>query len=220
MHIKFLPHDKGSGRDAVVYLLGEKDSKGEIRADVQVLRGNPEQLGQLIDSLKFVNRYTSAVIAFHKDDEPTDAEIQKVLDDFECVAFAGLKPNQYAWSAVLHEESDGSKHIHIITPRVELTTGRSMNIAPPGWQTRYDPIRDALNYENGWARPDDPRLARIVQPGAVGNFAAWKAGTDPRQQITDWLVAQVSSGQVNNRVDVLNALSSLGQINRQGRDYI
>jgi hypothetical protein len=220
MHVKFLSHDKGSGRAAVAYLLGEKDSQGRVRADVQVLRGNPEQLGQLIDSLKFVNRYSSAVIAFHKDDEPTDAEIQNVLDDFERVAFAGLKPNQYAWSAVLHEESDGSKHIHIIAPRVELTTGKSMNIAPPGWQRRYDPMRDALNYEHGWARPDDPRLARLVQPGPVGNFAGWKAGTDARQQITEWLTAQIASGQVNNRQDVLNALASIGQINRQGRDYI
>lgn len=220
MHVKFLSHDKGSGRAAVAYLMGEKDSQGQVRADVQVLRGNPEQVGQLIDSLKFVNRYSSAVVAFHKDDEPTDLEIQKVLDDFERVAFAGLKPNQYAWSAVLHEEADGSKHIHIIVPRVELTTGKSMNVAPPGWQKRYDPMRDALNYEHGWARPDDPRLARLVQPGPVGNFAGWKAGTDARQQITEWLTAQVASGQVNDRQDVLRALEGVGQINRQGRDYI
>ena len=85
MHVKFLSHDKGSGRAAVAYLMGEKDSQGQVRADVQVLRGNPEQVGQLIDSLKFVNRYSSAVVAFHKDDEPTDLEIQKVLDDFERV---------------------------------------------------------------------------------------------------------------------------------------
>lgn len=220
MHVKFLSHDKGSGRAAIGYLMGTCDSHGELRADVQVLRGNPEQVGQLIDSLKFVNRYSSAVVAFHVDDAPTDAEIQTVLDDFERVAFAGLEKNQYTWAAVLHQESDGSRHIHIIAPRVELTTGHSMNIAPPGWQKRYDPLRDALNYEHGWARPEDPRLARLVQPGLIGSFDGWKAGTDARQQITAWLTAQVASGQVNDRQDVLEALQTLGQINRQGKDYI
>ena len=220
MLIRFLDHDTGSGRAAVAYLKAEKDSQGRVRADVQVLRGNPEQIAALIDSLSFVNRYRSGVIAFHADDDPSDEEIQAALDDFERVAFAGLEPNQYTWCAVLHEESDGSKHLHIVIPRVELTTGKSLNIAPPGWEKTFYPWRNALNYEHGWARPDDPRLARLVQPGAVGNMPAWKAGTDPRQQITEWLTAQVAAAQVNTRADVLQALASLGQINRQGRDYI
>ena len=220
MHIKFVPRGKGSGKNATDYLLGAKDSKGEIRADVQVLRGDPAQIGQLIDCLQLVNRYRSAVVAFHKDDAPTDAELEKTLDDFERVAFAGLTPDQYTWCAVLHEEKDGSKHIHIIVPRVELISGKSMNIAPPGWQKAFYALRDALNFEHGWARPDDPRLARVVQPGAVASFASWKAGTDPRQQITDWLTAQVAAGLVNTRADVLTALKTLGQINRIGKDYI
>lgn len=215
MHIKFLAHSKGSGRAAVKYLLGEKDHKGEVREDVKVLRGNPEQVGQLIDSLDFVNRYSSAVVAFHADDKPTDDEIEAVLNDFERVAFAGLDGNQYTWSAVLHQEKDGSKHVHIIAPRVELTSGRSMNIAPPGWQKSYDPVRDYHNALNGWARPDDPRLERMLQPDKL----RLKDG-DPREQITEWLVERVISGHVNNRADVLQALAELGEINRKGKDYI
>ncbi len=220
MHIKFLNHSKGSGRDAVRYLLGERDSKGEARADVQVLRGNPEQVGQLIDSLNFVSRYTSGVIAFHHDDDPTDAEIDRVLRDFEAVAFAGLQPNQYTWSAVLHQESDGSKHVHVIVPRVDLVSGKSMNIAPPGWQRTFDPLRDALNYEHGWARPDDPRLARLVRPGPSGTWPGWKSGEDVRQQVTGWLTDLVASGHVSSRQDVLDALGRLGQVTRAGKDYI
>jgi len=80
--------------------------------------------------LDFKHRYTSGVIAWHKDDAPTDEQIAQVLDDFERVAFAGLEPNQYTYYAVLHEESNGAKHVHVIAPRVELSTGKSMNIAP------------------------------------------------------------------------------------------
>lgn len=220
MHIKFLPHSKGSGRAAAAYLLGDLDHQGRERADVQVLRGNPEMLGELIDSLDSVHRYTSGVIAFHRDDDPTDTEIQQVLTEFERVAFAGLDPNQYTYCAVLHQEDDGSKHVHFVSPRVELTTGKSMNIAPPGWQKTFDPLRDALNFEHGWTRPDDPRLARQVQPGRVAQWTGWKNGEDPRQQITDWLTAQVAAGLVNDRADVIAALETLGEINRQGKDYI
>lgn len=220
MNIKFLPHDAGNGAAAVIYVLAEKDSKGDVRAHVQVLRGNPKMVGQLIDSLDFVNRYSSCVVAYHVDDAPTDAEIEATLDDFERIAFAGLSPNQYTYAAVLHQEADGSKHIHIIIPRVELISGRSFNCAPPGWEKRFGLMRDAINLEKGWARPQDPRLARLVQPGPVGNFAAWKNGVDPRQQITEWLTAQVVSGQINDRQDVLAALETLGQINRRGKDYI
>ena len=220
MHIKFLPHGTGSGKDAADYLTGAKDHKGELRADVQVLRGNPEQVGQLIDSLETVQRYSSGVIAFHVDDDPTSAEVDKVLNDFEALAFAGLEPDQYTWSAVLHQEKDGSKHIHAIVPRVELTTGLSMNVAPPNWESRFYPLRDALNYEHGWARPDDPRLARTVQPGRLAQFTGWKEGQDPRQQITDWMSTLVSSGAVSTRAHVLDALGTIGSINRQGKDYV
>ena len=151
MNIKFLPHDAGNGAAAVIYVLAKKDSKGHVRAHVQVLRGNPEMVGKLIDSLDFVNRYSSCVIAYHPDDAPTDAEIQATLDDFERVAFAGLSPNQYTYAAVLHQEVDGSRHIHIIIPRVELTSGRSFNAAPPGWEKRFGLMRDAINLEKGWA---------------------------------------------------------------------
>ena len=34
------------------------------------------------------------------EDRPTDAQIEAVLDKFEQTAWAGLKPDRYAWTAV------------------------------------------------------------------------------------------------------------------------
>ena len=155
MHIKFINRGTGSAKSVEEYLLQEHDHKGEVRSDIQVLRGNPSQVTAVADSLEFKHKYRSAVIAWHKDDNPTDEQIAQVLDDFEKVAFAGLDPSQYCYYAVLHEESDGSKHIHIIIPRVELTTGLSFNVAPPNWQKTYDVLRDMHNAKNNWASPAD-----------------------------------------------------------------
>jgi hypothetical protein len=102
MHIKFISTGKGSASAAKDYLLQKEDHKGIIRADIQVLRGNPEHVTQLAESLEFKHKYTSGVIAWHKDDAPTDNQIAQVLDDFERVAFAVLEPSQYAYYAVLH----------------------------------------------------------------------------------------------------------------------
>ena len=76
----------------------------------------------------------------------------------------GSSPDRYAWAAVVHRER-GGVHVHVLAARCDLETGRSLNIAPPGWQKTFDPLRDAFNAEESWSRPDDPALARVQQPG-------------------------------------------------------
>ena len=51
MHIKFLSHGTGSAGGAVSYLLGENDHLGLERAEVQVLRGNPQMVATVADKL-------------------------------------------------------------------------------------------------------------------------------------------------------------------------
>ena len=99
MHIKFLPHGKGSARAAVQYLIGERDAEGQRREGVEVLRGNPDMVAAVADSLDFERRYRSVVIAWAPEDRPTDEQIEAVLDEFEKTAWAGLEPDRYAWTA-------------------------------------------------------------------------------------------------------------------------
>ena len=175
MHIKFLARGTGSAREAADYLLGERDATGQPREGVAVLRGDPHQVAAVADALEFEHRYTSGVIAWAPDDEPTDAEIGAVLDDFEQTAWAGLEPDRYAWAAVLHRERGGGAHVHVLAARCDLETGRSLNIAPPGWRKTFDPLRDAFNHEHGWSRPGRsgagqgaaPRSPRLRRGGAA-----------------------------------------------------
>ena len=132
---------------------------------IEVLRGNPHMVAAVADPLDFEHRYTSGVIAWAPDDQPTDEQIEAVLDAFEDTAWAGLERDRYAWTAVLHREEDGGAHVHVLAARCDLETGRSLNIAPPGWRKTFDPLRDAFNHEHGWSRPDDPARARVEQPG-------------------------------------------------------
>ncbi len=130
MYIKFLKHGKGDPAKAASYLVDDVDHLNRPRPHIEVLRGDPQTFTAIAESIQNEWKYTSGVIAWSKDDAPTNDEINEVLDTFEAHAFSGLKPTQYHFTAVLHEEDDGSKHVHFLVPRLELETGKALNIAP------------------------------------------------------------------------------------------
>ena len=163
MHIKFLEHGKGSAAKASAYVLDKLDHMGNVRAGVEVLRGDATTFNAICDSSPHLWKYTSGVIAWSKEDAPTDEQIKEVLDDFEQHAFAGLEQSQYHLFAVLHTDQDGSKHIHVLTPRLDIESGKSLNIAPPGHEKHFDSLRDYFNTKYEWSRPDDFLLMRTTQ---------------------------------------------------------
>jgi hypothetical protein len=149
---------------ALNYLTGERGKKG-IRREPHpvVVRGNPIQSRALIDSLKFKHKYTSGVLSFAPGDVVTPAAEQYIMDEFERVAFAGLDRDQYDVLWVRHTHTTSHRHeIHFLIPRVELSTGKSLNIAPPRASTRelFDTLRSKINAQYGFADPDDPTRAR------------------------------------------------------------
>ena len=82
MLVKFLARGTGSARDAAGYLLGERHAAGKTREGVEVLRGDPHQVAAVADTLPFEHKYTSGVIAWAPEDQPTDEQIGAVLDAF------------------------------------------------------------------------------------------------------------------------------------------
>ena len=228
MHLKFLARGTGSAAAAAAYLLAKRDAAGTERAAVEVLRGDPLEVARVADGLPFKYVYTSGVIAWSLEDNPPRAEIEWVLDEFEKTAWAGLERDRYIWSAVLHRDHDGGVHVHILAARCDLATGRSLNIAPPGWQKTFDPLRDAFNYECGWSRPDDPARERPYRPSPHRAYldaetlrAGWEVEPDRRALIGEHLLRLVADGAVKDRDGVVAALEGLGfEVPRHGRHYV
>ncbi|MCY3820767.1 MAG: hypothetical protein OXH52_15645 [Gammaproteobacteria bacterium] len=201
MHVKFIARGTGSAKAAADHLLGERDAAGKPREVVEVRRGDPDTVAAVADSLEFEQKYTSGVIACAPEGQPPDAQIEAVLDQFEQTAWARLQPNRYCWSAAEHRERGGGVHVHLFAARCDLETGKSLNIAPPGWQKTFGPLRDAFNHEHGWSRPDDPARARAQQQPehrAYIDAAKLRAGLavepGPREAIRDYLVQRVERG--------------------------
>lgn len=196
------------------------------RPPPEILAGDREITRALIDSLDFRWRYSSGVVAFAPEDRPTEEQQNRLMAEFEELAFAGMSRERYDILWVRHTHQ-GVPELHFVIPRVDLVSGKSYNPAPPGWERSFAPLRDAWNHENGWARPDDPERARAIQPGhgalqrAENLRAQLIDTTDPKTMITEYLQACIDVGWIKERNDILATLQELGMtINRQGVDYI
>lgn len=237
MHIKFLEHGKGSPAEASAYLLDQYDHNGDLRAGVQVLKGDATTFNAICDSSPHLWKYTSGVIAWSKEDAPTDEQIKEVLDNFESHAFAGLDPSQYHLFAVLHTDQDGSKHIHVLTPRLDIQSGKSLNIAPPGHEKHFDSLRDYFNTKYQWSRPDDFLLMRTTQePNHIAKLNAQAKKIMDAESLQDLtkkqfckfiddslsrLAAHPLSG-IKTRADIVQEIKKHKDVKsvKQGRDYL
>ena len=234
MLVKFFKSGKSKGKNIVEYLTSETDSKGVRREPVpEVIKGNPNQTIQLIDSLDFKYKFHTGVISFAPEDAPTEAEQKAIISSFEKTAFAGLEADQYDILWVRHTHtSNGRVELHFVTPKVELTTGKNMSIAPPGWQNYYCHWRDKWNYSYQWADPTDPTRARTYHPG----YQALRDAQDKRLElagipvkkkenyrklITDYITDNIRLGKIKNRDDIINTLQKADlTITRTGSNYL
>ncbi|WP_198085366.1 relaxase/mobilization nuclease domain-containing protein [Variovorax sp. E3] len=130
MILTFSGYGKGKGHGPVAYVCDSIKHDGTQRSVApEILKGSRATTKALIDKNENKYKYTSAVISFTKEEFSKELAL-KVLKDFIDCAFVGLNPAQYDLLAVLHLDTE-HPHIHLVIPRVELTTGKDFNIAPP-----------------------------------------------------------------------------------------
>lgn len=192
----------------------------------EILKGDPGRCEMLIDSTDRKWKYSSGVISFADSDAPTHEKQLELMADFERLAFAGMEPDQYDILWVRHSH-EGNVELHFVVPRTELSTGKALNIAPPGYQDAFDSFRDTWNFKENWADPNDPSRARLVAlDDYVEKFEAARireglgASDDPKSAITAFISHRVSEGLVSDRAGVVDALSEIGEVTRQGKDYV
>ncbi|WP_246057827.1 relaxase/mobilization nuclease domain-containing protein [Arenibacterium halophilum] len=232
MLIKFFTNGKGAGAGPVGYLVAERvlayDGNRDLIRDAEgqpmtvtrdplpeVLRGNPERTEALIDASRHQWTYRAGVISFAAEDAPSEAQQAEVMDAFEQLAFGGLDGEQYDMLWVRHSHEDRVE-LHFCTPRLELTTGRSLNIAPPGYQDAFDSLRDLMNQRHGWADPMELERAQEVRDTIEAPTRA-----QGRDELHAWILDQISMGLIEDRASMLDALADAGfDLPRVGKAYL
>lgn len=232
MLIKFFRNGQGGGSGPVDYLVERdvvaydqnrnaiRDERGEIMLFAreplpEVLRGDADRMRALIDACPHQWTYRAGVIAFTAEDAPSHAQQRQAMDAFESLAFAGLEADQRDMLWVRHTH-ESRVELHFVTPRMELASGRSLNIAPPGYQKHYDALRDILNKEHGWNDPMAPERSRET----VSLIESVRRG-DARELIHDWIVQRIETGDIRDRPSMTEALTAAGfDLPRAGKNYI
>ena len=107
------------------------------------------------DSLEFERKYRSVVTAWVPEERPTEEQTEALCEEFEQTAWAGLEPDGYAWTAVLHLERGGSVHAHILAAQYDLQPGRSLKIAPPAASGHSVPTARDLDTGKRWGLKGD-----------------------------------------------------------------
>ena len=219
MMVRFFSHSTGSGNSAGEYLTQEYKREN---SPPEVVSGDIDRTVDLINSIDRKHTHTSGVISFAKEDAPTRDQLLEVMKDFESHFFAGLDKDQYDITWVRHSHL-GREELHFLTPRMELTTGKALNIAPPTESNKYkESFVKAWNYENGWADPGDPHRSReISQPVMRNGESHGYTLIKTREQIHDFVQNRILMGKVTDRASLVENLKSVGlTVNRQSLDYI
>jgi len=232
MLIKFFHNGKGAGAGPVGYLVAQEvlayDANRDLIRDAdgqplvvtreplpEVVRGDPTRTEALIDASVHQWTYRAGVISFAREDAPNEAQQAEVMDAFEQLAFAGLDGEQYDMLWVRHSHEDRIE-LHFCTPRLELTSGRSLNIAPPGYQNAFDSLRDVMNKTHGWADPMELERAQEVRDTIEAPSRA-----QGRDELHAWILDQVSIGQITDRASMIGALTDAGfDLPRAGKAYL
>src|SRR5690606_59783 len=110
---------------------------------------------------------------------------------------------QYHLFAVQHTDEDGSKHIHVLTPRLDIQSGKSLKIAAPGHEKHFASFRDYVNTKYQWSRPDDLLLMQTTQePNHIAKLNKHAKNILSRQEL-ETLTKKQFSKTVDNYVKTL-----------------
>ena len=201
MHKVFSGRGSGGGSGPVDYLLG----KNRDREGARVLRGDPEQVKELIDTLKFAQKYTAGVLSF-EEKNISESEKERLMDSHERALLCGLDKDQYAVLWVEHRDK-GRLELNYLIPNVELQTGKRLQVyyheqdkpRMHAWQT-------IQNIEGGYKDPDDPLKRQLLT--LPSNLPPDRKAV--QLAITNGLKELADAGEIKNRSDVVRALTDAG----------
>lgn len=201
MIVKFHNRGRGGGSGPVDYLLG----KDRQREQARVLRGDPEDIRQLIDSVQFKQRYKSGVLSFEESDIP-EAQKQRLMNSFQQMLLPGMAADQYGILWVEHRDK-GRLELNFLIPTVELKTGKRLQ---PYFdridRQRVNDWKCLVNHHYGFSDPDDPiRRRSLTTPANLPQAVA-----DAQQAITDGVLALVDQGVITDRTTLVQALTEGG----------
>ena len=205
------------------YLLSDVDHRGAARSvRPEVLAGSPTTTMRIINSIARKHKYVSGAIAFRDNEKPTRADLHQVIKAFKETMIPGLRPEQYNSLFVLHEDK-GNTEVHFVVPMLELSTGRRLNIHPPGAENirLYERFTQFMNHELGYEQVQPDPLKLALSAFEMRTETGIRLRRD-KLHLHKRLTRAIRSHEVNNRDELCVFLSEQFGVEttRMGSDYL
>lgn len=226
MLVKFFRHGNtknatgghsGGGGAVRDYLLKDKKDKSQPRTGASVFRGDPELTTEIINGIKNSSIYTSGVLSFSADEQPSDQQLNEIVDSFENTLFPNLDKDQYSSYWVMHQDK-GRTELHFVFANIELITQKSL---PVYYHKKdldlIDNWKDITNYEYGLIDPNSPDRKRDLVLSQI-NFDD-QTDDQLKDEIHDEIFNEVTQNKnIKSRADIVNLFKSKGyEVTRQGK---
>lgn len=232
MIIKLFKH-KGPSASAVNYCMSAYDhTKKKREVAPRVLRGDPEYTKSLDEmTSQYTVQATSGVISFRDNENLTEEQKQKLLDDFEDT-FIGTKLKDKVNCLYIEHYEKGNLEIHFIINNVVIDSKpKYFNPFPPGhialskaftqkknFELAFDQVNQKSILNNGLSGEENKALQQEKKTGKKHGFHNLHSKRDIVREIN----RAVKSKEVNNREELISFLKEeLGlSLSRIGNNYI
>ena len=196
------------------YLLNERVDEGTAR----LLHGNTNTTLGLIKkaSNKFKWSWSSGVLSF--EESLSDDVLREIAEKHRAITFCGLDPDQYNSLYIIHSDKSRSE-IHYIAPRMELSTGKSLNLYYVKRDfKKKDLFQDLMNLEYGLSSPKLSQKRELV----TQNKKKWATKkTTLKKDIDEAVLNLINAGDVQSRDDIIDFLRENDfELNRIGKEFI
>jgi hypothetical protein len=223
MIVRIFKSGVSNGEAPVKYLLGDRDHTGELRSvKPEVLEGDPQTTIDVINTIQRKHKYISGCMAFRDTEKPSKTQMYNLIDDFKQTFCPGLSSDNFNSLFVLHQEK-GNVEIHFVIPGQELSSGRRMNIHPPGKRNIafFESFTKITNQKMGYAQVVADPL-KLVFTDFERKTAEGKRDKSNKGWVQQHIVKAIQLGKIGNRSELCQFLDDeLGiVITRQGKDYL
>jgi hypothetical protein len=223
----FTLKESKSGRpgDPISYILSNHDHTGKERSvKPEIIGGDLYCIKTSIENNPRKFKYTSGVLAFGNNENPTPEQIDYVLEKFNSTFLPGNAQEHVPHLFVAHRDK-GNLEIHYVIAREwtrENGTTAAFNIAPPGksFIQFKDDFVATTNQELGFDQiSSDPFSTALQQFDRLDKDES-KFRNQFKGKMKSGLKELVMNGSINNRDDLIEFLQDNGTVTRINHDFI
>jgi len=196
---------------SIKYVLREKDAKGNIRDDIQLLRGDPDLLLEMNKSLghRKGKTFLHTSLAFtEKETEMLSkdpAKLNRILLSYQKQLAAGL-PDPTRLPVMMVQHKDGNSiHVHILSLRADALTLKSYQpfVKQRGDVQRFNDWNKLMQLEHGLENPNslDHKHGVSINPRDPNKKT--------KEQLNEYITKLVNNGDITNRDDVIRTLNAI-----------